>query len=154
MYDFTHRFEGKWLIFVQYNRRFYYHNPKHESYNWQHQCGNSKNCCLQFLKAFLSSPVQTDLCHPVVPRKVSQRSGRLSAGKTGIQYLNLIQWHRNLKGMGWWCSRFSGNRKGCLKSHLCAIMLKGKCVSKMSFNSNIVVLQSCLGPHITFYRLK
>ncbi len=35
-----------------------------------------------------------------------------------------------------------------------AIMLKGKCVSKMSFNSNIAVLQSCLGPHISFYRLK
>ncbi len=31
-------------------------------------------------------------------------------------------------------------------------MLMDKCVSKMSFNSNIVVLQSCLDPQITFYR--
>ncbi len=35
-----------------------------------------------------------------------------------------------------------------------AIMLKGKFVSKKSFNSNIVVLQNCLGPHISFYGLK
>ncbi len=27
-------------------------------------------------------------------------------------------------------------------------------MSKMSFNANIAVLWSCLGPHITFYRLK
>ncbi len=40
------------------------------------------------------------------------------------------------------------------KSHQGAVMLKEKCLSEMSFNSNTVVLQSCLGPHVAFYRLK
>lgn len=43
--------------------------------------------------------VQTELCHPVVPRKVSQRSSRLSAGKSHV-YLNSIKWFGNLKGKG------------------------------------------------------
>lgn len=39
----------------------------------------------------------TDLCHPVVPRKVSQRSGRLSAGKSDF---NLILWFEKTRKCG------------------------------------------------------